>query len=87
MECDYYMDNRKLSVRSYVDNGPSLLNTSTQHYSFTEKGKSTKRSLQNSRPQSAILQRKSLKDLSAGLENFKRLKPCKTINEKSFKNL
>jgi hypothetical protein len=50
-----------MSCRSYVDNGPSLLNTSTHHYSVAEPGR-TIRSLQNSRAVSAGYTKRTLKE-------------------------
>ncbi len=81
------MDSRKILDRSYVDNGPSLLNTSKHHYLFIENDKSKKISLKNIRPRSAFMSKRSSGYPNAGLENYKRLKPCKAISEKSLHNL
>jgi hypothetical protein len=89
LDFDLYQENRKMSCRSYVDNGPSLLNNSTNHYSVNEQGR-TYRTLQQSRAKSAAMSRKHIKENvspSTGLENYQRLKPCKVINLKTIQNL
>ena len=89
LDFDLYQENRKMSCRSYIDNGPSLLNNSTNHYSVNEQGR-TYRTLLQSRAKSAAMSRKHIKknvSPSTGLENYQRLKPCKVINLKTIQNL
>lgn len=93
LDMDLYQQDRKMSCRSYIDNGPSLLNNSTHHYTLIEPGR-TMRSLQQSRAASAGHSRRVSKEaskenysLGTGLENYQRLKPCKLINQKSLQNL
>ena len=89
LDMDWYQENRKMSCRSYIDNGPSLLNTSTNHYTVIEQGR-TFRSMQQSRAISAGFTKRNTKENlspSTGLENYQRLKPCKVINIKTIQNL